>query len=1188
MAKKTEKIPAEINDELLRLRREVKELSSTLELERRQYEIRIEQAEAAAKESQERLAFILQGADMGTWEWNVQTGRVRDDEHWLNMLGYEVGEIKSDTLHWGPYIHPEDTPRMGRTFAAHSKGIIPFYEDEYRVRAKSGSWIYVLDKGKVVERDPSGEPVLVAGVHIDITRRRQAEEALRTSEERFKRLVQYSNDIIAIVDETSILTDISGPIERIVGFKPEELIGSVGVDRIHPDDREGAIIALGEVMKQPNGLARYEYRYRHSNGNWVHLEAVGSNLLQDPGVKGVVMNIRDISKRKRAEAIANESRERLKLALEAAGMSSWDLNNQTGEVIDREGWLENLGYQPGEFEPTLQNFNALIHPDDLQEVERAASNHLNGKTEHYSAEYRIRNKSGSWVWVLDRGKLVSRDSSGKPHRTMGVHLDITEHKHTMEQVRQLANEQRTILNTISMGICHLKNRKIQWVNPAFAEIFGYAAEELTGQDTLILYSNSEDYLRVQEDGYPQLAKGLPYTIETPMRKKNASLIWCSLTGQALSGNLEEGSIWALSDITDRREIEEALRYRERQFRALVETTSDLVWEVNADGIYTYVSPKIKDLLGYEPEAVIGKSPFDLMPVEEAYRVSLLLKVFKSSRLPFSGLQNINLHKDGREVVLETNGVPIWDAQGNFSGYRGIDRDITERKNAEEERRKAMDWQKAIFEGSRDAIMISDANSMIMDVNEAAVRMTGYSKDELLTMRGPDLNRDTNLVRFEEIQRRVLSGEDILDETVIYTKDGRRLDMEFGHHRVLIDGKQYLHSIARDVTERKQLEAQLRHVQKMEAIGTLAGGIAHDFNNILSVVIGFSQLIQGDAPDDENVKAEVGGILKACTRAKDLVKQILTFSRQTEGEKQPLRLPTIITEVLTLLRASIPANIEIKHRLASSCGPVLADATQIHQVLLNLTTNAYHALRETGGQIEISLEERNLSSREASAHPPLKPGMHAVIGVSDNGSGMSEATLQRIYEPYFTTKKPGEGTGLGLAIVHSIIGQHAGAISVSSELGKGTRFDLFFPICINAESESPDTDTAMIPSGTERVLFVDDEKAIVEINQTGLQRFGYKVTAFSDALEAANYFQLHPDDFDVIVTDLTMPKMTGTDLAHLIYELRPTIPLVLCSGFAKSAREVRGTLEGITEFVEKPVQPDGIGWAIRRVMKKRRG
>ncbi len=508
----------------------------------------------------------------------------------------------------------------------------------------------------------------------------------------------------------------------------------------------------------------------------------------------------------------------------------------------------------------------------------------------------------------------------------------------------------------------------------------------------------------------------------------------------------------------------------------------------------------------------------------------------------------------------------------------------------EKRTVALKQLSRAIEHVNEVVVITDKRGIIQYANAAFERVTGYTLAEVIGQNPRILKSGKHDAFFyRNMWDRISSGSTWSGRITNRRKDGSLYHDQAAVYPIRNSEGEIVQfvSVKRDITQEIQLEEQLRHAQKMQAIGTLAGGIAHDFNNILSVIIGFAQLIQEDAPEDnEDIRSEIGGILKACTRAKNLVKQILTFSRQTEGEKRPIRLQPLIQEAVNLLRASIPATIELNCRLDSPCGLVLADATQVHQVLMNLSTNAYHALRDTGGVIEISLEERDLSPAMISAHPRLMPGKHAVITVKDDGIGMSATTLQRIFEPYFTTKASGEGTGLGLAIVDSIIEQHGGTIDVSSELGKGTRFELFFPICLRSDSEGFDEIEPAKPLGTERVLFVDDETDIAEINRNGLEKFGYRVMAFSNPLEAIEHFQSHADDFDVVVTDLTMPKMTGTELADRIYAIRPDIPLVLCSGFAKSAREVQGKLSGVWEFVQKPIQPGSVGLAIRRVMEKR--
>jgi PAS domain S-box-containing protein len=594
---------------------------------------------------------------------------------------------------------------------------------ELNVLTKSREVLTIL-----VSADPimvNGESCMLAAA-MDITAQKKEADALRRSEERYRMLVENSLQGVAIIQDNRFVF-CNGAFVRMTGHTIEELLSKPPaelVQMIHPDDRERVRVHHEDRLAGKQIEPRCEHRGIRKDGTEFTLEVYDSPTEYN-GRPATQLVCLDITEHKRSEAAVKEYGERLKLALEASGMATWDVNNQTGEVKDDAWWLSSLGYQPGEIEMNLASLNSLMHPDDLQGIQRAASDYLEGKSEHYSVEYRIRNKDGSWVWVLDRGRLVSRDSSGKPLRTMGVHLNITDHRQAMEQIRQLAGEQRAILNTISMGICYLRNRKIQWVNPAFEKMFGYEVDELKGQDTSIFYSSEEDYRLVATEGYARLAKGAIYSTEALMKRKDSILIWCSLAGQAIAKDSEEGSIWILDNITDRRQTQEALVYSEHRFRSLVETTSDLVWEVDGDGFYTYVSPKVKDLLGYDPQSVLGKRPLDFMPGDEAVRIAAIWGAITESRQSFSGLQNINLHKDGHSIVLESSGVPIWDAQGNFSGYRGIDRDITERKQAEENLRRLNRELRAISDCNQTLIRAEDEQSLLGDICRIICEKAGY-------------------------------------------------------------------------------------------------------------------------------------------------------------------------------------------------------------------------------------------------------------------------------------------------------------------------------------------------------------------------------------------------------------------------------------------------------------------------------
>jgi len=386
----------------------------------------------------------------------------------------------------------------------------------------------------------------------------------------------------------------------------------------------------------------------------------------------------------------------------------------------------------------------------------------------------------------------------------------------------------------------------------------------------------------------------------------------------------------------------------------------------------------------------------------------------------------------------------------------------------------------------------------------------------------------------------------------------------------------------DISERKRLESQLQQAQKMESIGTLAGGIAHDFNNILSPIMIHSELAMMDLPPDNPVQHSLKEIFKAGERARDMVKQILAFSRKGEGERAAIKITPILKEVLKLLRSSIPTTIDIHQKLEAESDAVLADPTQIHQILLNLCTNASHAMRERGGELTINLTEEHLDPEAAGKFSDLNPGPYLKVTVSDTGHGINAETMNRIFEPYFTTKETGEGTGMGLAMVHGIVKSCDGDITVESELGKGTTFNVYLPR-IEADVSPVEEPSVQLPKGIERILFVDDEKDAVDVIQLMLEKLGYKVTGRTSSIEAVEAFRNNPQGFDLVITDMTMPNMTGKDLAKELMSIRSDIPIILCTGFSEQIDERRAREMGISAFVMKPIVMQQIAITIREVL-----
>lgn len=393
----------------------------------------------------------------------------------------------------------------------------------------------------------------------------------------------------------------------------------------------------------------------------------------------------------------------------------------------------------------------------------------------------------------------------------------------------------------------------------------------------------------------------------------------------------------------------------------------------------------------------------------------------------------------------------------------------------------------------------------------------------------------------------------------------------------------------DITKQKQsqeekanLETRLRQAHKMEAIGTLAGGIAHDFNNILGGVLGYADMAKDEVPVGSSAYNDLKNVLKAGYKAKELVKQILTFSRQAEVERIPLHPQSIIKEAAKLLRSSIPTTIEIHQDIDPKCGVVLADPTQVHQILMNLCTNAYHAMEETGGKLEITLKNTELKTEDFQHEPDFEPGSYVELMVRDTGNGMPQEIRNRIFDPYFTTKETRKGTGMGLAIVHGIVKSYGGVIRVESEPGKGTTFQIFFPVVekdVEAEPESQE----QIPTGKERVLFIDDEPLLADMGKAMLERLGYTVTVRKSSLEALEAFRAQPDKFDIVITDQTMPEMTGAHMAKEILLIRSDIPIILCTGYSTSISEKKAKEIGIKEFALKPLIKKDIAILIRKVL-----
>lgn len=503
-------------------------------------------------------------------------------------------------------------------------------------------------------------------------------------------------------------------------------------------------------------------------------------------------------------------------------------------------------------------------------------------------------------------------------------------------------------------------------------------------------------------------------------------------------------------------------------------------------------------------------------------------------------------------------------------------------------RQAEQKYRNIFENAVEGIFQSTIDGRFLSASPSMAKIYGYDSPQDLISSVTDIGTQcyANPGDRDEFTRRI-TQEGLVQrfETQMVRRDKSHFWVSISARIVHDDHGQprFYEGFCVDITKQKNLEAQLRQAQKMEAIGTLAGGIAHDFNNILGVIIGCTELAREKVPAEGDESILLGKVLGAGDRAKELVKQILTFSRQSKSEIKPLYLSSVVKETLKFIRATTPTTIEIQQEIASDTGATLADPTQIHRLLINLYTNAVHAMRLKGGVLKVSLADRDLTEEAVATHADIKPGSYVELCVRDTGHGMSPETMERIFDPFFTTKPVGEGTGLGLSVVHGIVKKHNGAIVVESQLEKGATFKVYLPRIDKRHVKIIDEPETGVPEGSERILLVDDEQELVDTLQQILEGLGYIITATTNSLEAYDRFRSAPEGFDLVVTDLTMPNMTGIDLAEKIIQLNPDLPIIMCTGFSELITPEQAQAVGIREVLFKPVARWQLAMAVRKAL-----
>lgn len=640
----------------------------------------------------------------------------------------------------------------------------------------------------------------------------------------------------------------------------------------------------------------------------------------------------------------------------------------------------------------------------------------------------------------------------------------------------------------------------------------------------------------------------------------------------------------VQDITERKAAEEALVKSELTYRELIDGMNETVWVIGVDEKFIDVNRTASEMLQYSREELLTMGPLDIDPSITEVTIKQREHSFAQNRIRI--FESTHTRKDGKRIPIEIQSTKV--TYNGQAATLSIARDITERKQAEAALQKSETTNRllaAVVHQAREAIVITDLQGNIDYVNPAHEAMTGYTADELLGQelrilpQGEPVDQGQHTPWATIQQHKTWTGR-FVDER----KDGSRYHKDVTLFPIHDADQQIINycQIARDVSHELQLERQLNQAQRLETIGTLAGGIAHDFNNILMPMMGYAEMAAIKLPATHPLQTNIQQIIKGAQRARELVRQILTFSRQHELQRRPLYLHVVVEEALKLMRPSLPTTIEIRADLDLACEKVLADATQLHQVIVNLCTNASHAMEATGGLLTITLAQVVIDQPLAQLHPNLQQKGYARLTVSDTGTGMDNATLERIFEPFFTTKPVDRGTGLGLSVAHGIIRSHDGALVAQSEVGKGSTFQIYLPI-FSDDTEPGTEHGALATPGKEMLLLVDDEPTITEIMKVMLEWLGYQVETYNNSLAALAAFQQHPQKYDLVLSDLTMPGMTGVDLAGQLQQVRAGIPVIIVTGYGNHLDEKTQQRNGIRHVAGKPIVINELALLIRQVL-----
>jgi len=1137
--------------------------------------------------SEERYRLLFEEAIEGIFRTTLDGRPVMINAALARMLGYATPQEAVDKItDLGSQVYADPEERRALVVRLIREGKVS--GSEVLFRRQDGSTLKVLLNFRLVH-DQSGGPQLIEGSCIDITDRWLAEEALKASENKYRKIFEGATEGIYQTTPEGRYLSVNPAFARMFGYaSPQEMTESVTdigqLLYVNPEDRE----KLLRLLYERDHVEGYEIEgYRKDRSRfWISINIhtvrdASGNILYLEGT-----NV-DITERKRAEEALQENEEKYRYLVEHAPTGIYEIDFTDLRILNvNDIMCQYTGYTREEF--LAMNPLELLTEESRTILAERHTKTLAGEKVPDNVEFKVRRKDGSTFWIL-LNNIFSRTPDGRIYATVIAH-DITARKQVEQALRESEERYKSFAEKSFTGVYVVQDGIFKFLNDTAASFARYKAEELVGKESSILV-HPEDRIWIRERAKKNLANEDPSPYEFRIVTKDGRTRWIMQTITSIQYDGRDALLGNSMDITGRKQAEEERERAEYLYRTLARHAQSAVFIVQ-ERRFCFVNPFVTVYTGYEEAELLGMDPFLLVhPDDRANARRDAVRMIKGEMSAPYEFRIVGKNGDIR-WIMETN-TPI-----DFMGKPAVlmnSMDITEHRRAEEMSRQSEDKFSKVFMTTPDGIAITKlTDGRILDVNLGFEEITGWLRSEAVGRTSRDIRFWINESDRDRMVADIQSGRGVLHREFQFRRKDETLRTGIYSARPIdIAGDACLIFILQDITdrrrlekERRQLEKQLFQAQKMEAIGTLAGGIAHDFNNILTGIIGYTDLYKNAVRDRPKVHHGMEQVLQAANRAKDLVTQILTFSRRTDREKIPIRLAPIVKEVVKFMRASLPTTIEIKQKVEDAEGVIVADPTQMHQVLMNLCTNAGHAMKETGGVLTIELKETAMEQANLVHHPGLRPGRYLQLTVRDSGHGISREHVGRIFEPYFTTKEKGEGTGLGLAVVHGIVKDQGGEINVSSEEGHGTVFRIYLPLAEKPATDRRENAEAVLPGKGEPILFVDDEKIVADMSREMLQELGYSVVTETDPVRAVALFKEKRDAFSLVITDKTMPHMTGFDLARAVKDIRADVPVIICSGYQEKGDMEKLAECGISRMITKPVAMSVMAKTIRDVLEEK--